>query len=223
MTRLATIKRPDLLARRAAAEEAEAALRLVQANRYGNISFGPIIAVDPTNIITAGGRFSVPLPCFNTKRGEIMKAQTDATKIQFDIPREFDLRRDPRCASRGCLAWRQRMAAGRSAYENDVVPNLLKAKQEVEKLYANNDPSVDLAKVLSVERIHLKALETLLDARFETSQAEADLALAVGEPLLALGPQAGLAQGKSAPTPANSSIQPVRAVLGTPTPAASAK
>jgi outer membrane protein TolC len=213
LAKLAAIKRPDLQARRAAVDEAEAALKLVHSNRFGNPQIGPIFTLDATNVAAIGGRISVPLPCLNVKRGEMMKAQTDLTKVHYDV-QELDMR-----VVQDVQAALDRLAAAqtwRLAYENDVVPNLLKAKQEIEKLYANNDPSADLARVLSVERTYLKALETLLDARFEVSQAEADLALAVGEPLLAMGPpQAALPQANSAALATNS-MQHARAVLGTP-------
>jgi outer membrane protein, heavy metal efflux system len=214
LTRLAVTTRPDLQARRAALNETEAALRLVHANRFGNVQVGPIFALDATSIAAIGGRISVPLPCFNVKRGEIMKAQTDVTKTQYDI-QEIEMR-----VEHDVQAALARLAAAqkwRSAYEKDVLPNLVKAKQEIEKLFANNDPSVDLGRVATVQRTYLKALETLVDAQFEISQAEADLALAVGEPLLALGsPNTAVAQAKSAPTPTGNAIQPVRALLGTP-------
>ncbi len=142
-----------------------------------------------------------------------MKAQTDVTKFQYDV-QELEMR-----VEHDVQAALARLAAAqnwRSAYEQDVLPNLVKAKLEIEKLFDNNDPSVDLGRVSAVQRTYLKALETLVDAQFEISQAEADLALAVGEPLLALGLSAGLPQANSTPTPTGNAIQPVRAFLGTP-------
>jgi hypothetical protein len=56
------------------------------------------------------------------------------------------------------------------------------------KMFADNDPNVDLPRFLAVQRGLLKATENFLDARYEISQAEADLSLAVAEPTLALGP-----------------------------------
>jgi outer membrane protein TolC len=219
LAKLAALKRPDLQARRAAVNEAEAALKLVRSNRFGNPQVGPIVSLDPTQVLAVGGRISVPLPACNTKRGEIMKAQTDVTKVLYDV-KEIEMR-----VVHDVQAALARLAAAqvwRLAHERDVVPNLLKAKQEIEKLFAANDPSADLSRVLAVERTYLKALETLLDARFEFSQAQADLALAVGEPLLAMGPpqaalpEAALARANSAITLTNNSTQPARALLGTP-------
>jgi hypothetical protein len=47
---------------------------------------------------------------------------------------------------------------------------------------------VDLARLLALQRSFIKANENLLDARYELSQAQADLALSVAEPSLAIGP-----------------------------------
>jgi hypothetical protein len=79
----------------------------------------------------------------------------------------------------------QKWAAG---YEKEVLPELYQEKVKTEQLFGKNDPSVDLGRYLTVERAYLKASDTLLDASFELSQAEADLALATAEPTLALGP-----------------------------------
>ena len=75
-----------------------------------------------------------------------------------------------------------------SAYQTDVLPELAKIKDEMEKQFAGKDPALDFGKFLAVERSYLKATENLLDANFELSQAQADLALSVAEPSLAIGP-----------------------------------
>jgi outer membrane protein TolC len=183
LTQLALVKRPDLQAKQAAVDEAEAALRLIEANRFGNPQVGPIFAIDATQVVQIGGRVNVPLAVFNRKRGEILKAKTEVAKVRSEA-QELELR-----AAQDVQAALSRFADARSwaeAYEKEVVPNLLKTKQQMEALFANNEPGVDVSRVLSVQRAYLKATETLLDARFELSQAEADLALAVAEPALAL-------------------------------------
>ncbi len=185
LTQLALAKRPDLQARQAAVSEAEAALRLVEANRFGNPQVGPLFAIDATQVVQIGGRVNVPLPCLNTKRGEILKAKTEVAKVRSEI-QELELRtaQDVQAA----LSRFSHAKAWADAYEKEVVPNLRKSTEEMEKLFAGNDPAADVSRVLAVQRAYLKATETLLDARFEISQAEADLALAVAEPALALLP-----------------------------------
>jgi len=197
LTRLALDQRPDLQARRAAVCEVEAGLRLVEANRYGNPSLAPFFSYDNTRVSTAGGRISFPIPVLNVRRGEIMKAETDVYKVRSEV-QQLELQ-----ASQDVLAALSRLAGASkwaAAYEKEVLPDLNQEKERTEQLFAKNDPSVGLARFLTVERAYLKASETLLDARFEVSQAEADLALAVAEPTLALGPgQASLANPVTPP------------------------
>ncbi len=213
LTQLALAKRPDLQARHAAVCEAEAALRLVEANRFGNPQVGPLFAIDATQVVQIGGRLNMPLPVLNTKRGEIMKAKTEVAKVRSEV-QELELR-----TAQDVQAALARLADAKdwaNAYEKEVVPNLRKTTQEMEKLFASNDLAADISRVQAVQRAYLKATETLLDARFEISQAEADLALAVAEPALAMGPaQASPAvavqQPAVIPQPTN-----WRAVLGRP-------
>ena len=214
LTRLALDNRPDLHARQNAVAEAEAGLQLIQANRFGNPSVGPFYEYDNTRVSIIGARVSMPLPVLNLKRAEIMKAETDVFKVRSEVQQlELQVAQDVQAAL-ARLAEAKKWAAD---YENDVMPNLQKVRQEVQKLFENNDPSVDLSKLLTVTRNSLKANETLVDARYEVSQAEADLALAVAEPSLALGrPQAPPAI-LPPPAPGKNPPQPTRAILGAPT------
>jgi outer membrane protein, heavy metal efflux system len=190
-TQLALDQRPDLRARRAAICEAEAGLRLVEANRCGNPSLAPFFSYDNSRVSTIGGRISFPIPILNVRRGEIMKAQTDVAKVNSEV-HQLELQ-----ASQDVLAALSRYAAASkwvAAYEKEVLPDLYQERSRTQELFTKNDPSIDLARFITVERAFLKASETLLDARFELSQAQADLALAAAEPQLALGPsQASLA------------------------------
>jgi outer membrane protein TolC len=194
LTQMAVNRRPDLQARRAAICEFEANLRLVEANRYGNPSVGPFFSYDATRISAGGARISFPIPCLNVKRGEIMKAETDVYKVRSEV-QQLEVQ-----ASQDVLAALTRLTGATkwaSAYEKDVLPELTQEKIRVEKLFASGDATVDLARFLAVERAYLKANETLLDARYEVAQSEADLAQAVAEPSLALGPsQAAIAAPK---------------------------
>jgi outer membrane protein TolC len=182
---LALDQRPDLHARRAALEESEALLRLIRANRFGNPSAGPFFEYDPTRVATIGLRLSMPVPVLNTKRGEILKAETDVAEVISEVHQlEVQASQEVQAALSRWLDARHWV----ETYAKDIVPNVGNAKQNMEKLVAAHDPSADLSRLFSVERSYLKATETLLDARFEMSQAQADLALAVAEPALAIGP-----------------------------------
>lgn len=182
LTHLALEQRADLQARRAALCEAEANLRLVVANRYGNLSVGPYVEYDPTNILYLGGRISAPLAVLNTRKGEIHRAETDVTRVRAEIHQIETVATQDVQAALTRYAAASKWAA---SYQTDVLPNLIKARQEIEK-----EPNVDLARLLAVQRTYIKANENLLDARFEQSQAQADLAVSVAEPTLAIGPVA---------------------------------
>jgi outer membrane protein TolC len=185
LTHLALEQRADLQARRSARSEAEAQLRLVVANRYGNISTGPFFEYDPTRTYYIGARLSTPLAIFNTRKGEIHKAETDVAKVCSEVEQlEMQASQEVQAA---LARWTD---AGKwaASYRTDVLPDLTKAKQEIEKQYANNDPNADFARLLTIQRSFIKANENLLDARYEVSQAQADLALSVAEPTLAIGP-----------------------------------
>jgi hypothetical protein len=157
-----------------------------------------------------------------------LKAKTDVAKVRSET-QELQLR-----AAQDVQAALSRYAQAKKwadAYDKEVVPNLSATMQEMDTLFANSDPSADLARVLTVQRAYLKAKETLLDARYELSQAEADLALAVAEPALALGltPAASPVEHTESatnppphvnsppePSPAEPVLVPARALLGQP-------
>ena len=184
LTALALAQRADLHSRRSANSEAEATLRLVIANRYGNPSFAPFYSYDNTSVTTLGGRISMPLAIFNTKKGEIHKAETDVAKVRSEVQQmEMQASQDVQAA----LARLGEASKWAAAYQTQVLPELRKAKEELDKQFAKNDPGLEVPRLILVSRSFLKANENLLDARFEVSQALADLALSTAEPTLALG------------------------------------
>ncbi len=185
LTQLALNQRADLQARRSAMCEADAALRLVNANKFGNLSLGPYYELDPTRVSYVGGRISMPLAIFNRKQGEIHKAETDVAKIRAEVQQiELQASQDVQAA---LSRWTD-ATKWVSSYQTEVLPNLTKAKQDLEKQVAAKDPNADFARMVAVQRTFIKANENLLDAHYEASQAQADLALSVAEPALAIGP-----------------------------------
>jgi cobalt-zinc-cadmium efflux system outer membrane protein len=176
--------RPDLRARRAAVTEAQARLRLQVADRYGNISFGPSWEVDNTSTNYVGFALFAPIPVLNTHKGEIIQAQATVARSIADV-RQIEVQSELEVqAALIRLAEARKWA---ESYANEVLPNLKKSTQDMEKLLAQNDPGVDVLKVIDVQRNYLRAFDAYLDALFEISQARADLAAAVGDPALALG------------------------------------
>jgi outer membrane protein TolC len=180
-------RRPDLRAKQAAITEAQARLNLENSNRYGNPTFGPSYGYDPTRISSIGVTMLVPLPVLNVHRGEILQKEAEARRAMLEFRQvEVQVQQDVQSA----LARLQRAHEWVDSYENKVLPNLRKSLEAVEKLFAQNDPGVDVVRVLEIRRNVLKGQEAHLDALWEWAQARNDLVAAVGDLTLALGPDA---------------------------------
>jgi outer membrane protein, heavy metal efflux system len=176
--------RPDVHARAAAIAEAEARLRLQVADRFGSPSIGPRVEYNETRDTFIGVVLSAPIPVLNRKQGEIAQRRADLARAQADL-RSMDVQ-----VAQAVDAALARLSESRKwadEYPTEVLPNLQKARENMERLFAQNEPGVDVLRVLGVQRTLLRANDAYLDARFEVSQARADLAAAVGEPALAAG------------------------------------
>jgi outer membrane protein TolC len=155
------------------------------ANRFGNPSIGPAFEYNETSVAFAGMWLFTPLPVFNTRRGETLqrKAEWQRAKqeaIQFEVQAQQDVQ--------AALARLADARAWAASYENEVLPTLSRGLKEMEKLLAQGDPGADVLRLIDVQRRYLRALDLALDARFEVSQALADLAAAVGDPSLVIAP-----------------------------------
>jgi cobalt-zinc-cadmium efflux system outer membrane protein len=178
-------QRPELRARQEAVREAEAKLRLEIANRYGNPNVGPAQEYDPTRVNLVGVQVTLPLPVFNTHRGEIMQRRAERDRAGLDLHQtEVAVQQDVHTA----LARLARAREGAAFYQREVLPNLETALKDVRQLFEKGDPSVDLLRFIDVQRKLLKARDAELDALWEVRQAQADLAAALGDPALVAGP-----------------------------------
>jgi cobalt-zinc-cadmium efflux system outer membrane protein len=185
LTRTALARRADLRARQAAQAEAEAHLRLTIADRYGNPSIGPAFTYDNTQSYMIGARMNVPLPVFNTHRGDILQRRAELGLAALQVRQtEVAVRQDVQAA----LA---RLSVARSAeeiYRTQLLPGLEADLARVEKLFLAAQPGADVLRVIDIRRKVLTARDGYIDALSEVSQALADLVAAVGEPGLVLGP-----------------------------------
>jgi outer membrane protein TolC len=199
--------RPDLQSRKIGVTEAQARLRLQIADRYGNPNFGPIYEFNETRNAFYGAQVGGPIPLFNKKTGEIMQAEAVYARAIADV-RQFEIQsmQDVQAAL-ARLTEAQRWA---ERYTAEVLPNLRQAVTDMNKLLAQNEPGVDVLKVIGVQRNYLTAFSTYLDALFEVSQARADLAAGVGDPAIALGlyPPAKNHAPNSLPAPKPLPVQP---------------
>lgn len=191
-------RRPDLQARKLMVAEAQARLRLQVADRFGNPSVGPAFEYDDSGNTFMGMWLFTPIPVLNTRKGEIMQAQATVARAiadvhQFEVQSAQDVQ-----AALARLIEAQKWA---DSYKAEVLPSLRKADQDMRKLLDQNEPGVDVVKVIGVQRNYLAAFSTYLDALFEVSQARADLAAAVGDPALAVGLYAPCEKPGDAPSP----------------------
>lgn len=184
LTQAALQVRPDVNARRLMVSEAQALYKLEVANRYGNPSVGPAFEYDDARTTFVGMWLVTPIPVLNTRKGEILQRQAQVARAMADV-RQFETQAD--LEVQAALARLEAARKWANAYAKEVLPSLQQAREETEKLFAANEPGVDVLKVIGVQQNYLQALGLYLDAQFEISQAHADLALAVGDPALALG------------------------------------
>jgi cobalt-zinc-cadmium efflux system outer membrane protein len=180
-------RRADLHARQAALAEAEARLRLAVADRYGNPNLGPAYEYDPTRVNLIGVQISVPIPVFNKRQGEIQQRAAERDRAALELRQnEIEIRNELEAA---LARWRD-ASAWAETYHSQTLPELRRGMEAIELLFKQGDPSVDVVRLFDVRRRLLKACDGYLDALWETRQAEADLAAAVGDVALALTPEA---------------------------------
>ena len=181
----ALTRRPDLFARQAAVREAEAKVRLAVAERFENPTIGPSYDYDPTRINSVGVFYTLPLPIFNTRRGEIMQREAERNQAMLRV-RQTDtaIRQDVQAAVNRLAS----ACASVETYSRQVLPQLESAMNDILNLFERGVGGVDVLKVIDIRRRLLTARDGYLAALWELSQARADLAAAVGDPAAALVP-----------------------------------
>jgi cobalt-zinc-cadmium efflux system outer membrane protein len=176
-------RRPDLRARQLAVQETDARLQLAVADRLGNPTLGPDYEYNETRDSFIGAQIQVPLPLFNRRRGEILQREAERTKAGLDLRNtEIVIRQEVQAAL-------EHMASARAwaeTYRKEVLPNLENSLANVQNLMAQG--GVPILSVIDIQRKLLKARDDYLAVLYELSQAQADLAYAVGDPSLAILP-----------------------------------
>jgi cobalt-zinc-cadmium efflux system outer membrane protein len=196
VTRAALARRADLRAVQAAVAEAEGRLRLEIANRYGNPTVGPNYEYNETRVNFIGAQFNIPLPVFNTHRGEILQRQAELSRALAQVRQtEVLVRQDVDAALRRLA----RARAWLDSYQKTVVPGLERSLEEMNRLFLAGEPGVDVLKLVDANRKLLKARDVELDALWEVAQAQSDLAAAVGDVALAINPEVSLDEPASCP------------------------
>lgn len=72
-------------------------------------------------------------------------------------------------------------------YQKEILPDLRKSLDDMDKLFQQGQPGVDVLRLISIRQKLLHAQDGYLDALLAYTQALADLGLAVGDPALAMG------------------------------------
>jgi cobalt-zinc-cadmium efflux system outer membrane protein len=176
-------RRPDLRARQAALSEAEARLKLAVADRFGNPNLGPDYEYNETRVNFIGAQMTVPLPIFNTRRGEICQRQAERSRAILDLRNtETVIRQDVTAA----LERLQNARAWADTYRSHALPELESSLKDMESLF--DQGGVPVLSVIDIRRKLLRARDSYLDVLFELAQAQADLAAAVADPGLVILP-----------------------------------
>lgn len=176
-------RRPDLHSRQAAVSEAEARVRLARADRFGNPNIGPDYEYNETRVNFIGAQITVALPVFNTRRGEILQREAEQARATLDLrSTETIIRQDVRDA----VERLQNAQARADTYRTQMLPQLDTALKDIEALFGQG--GVPVLSVIDTRRKLLRAKDSYLDVLLEVNQAQADLAAAVGDPGLVIGP-----------------------------------
>jgi cobalt-zinc-cadmium efflux system outer membrane protein len=182
---LALDRRADLRARSSAVAEAEARLQLALADRYGNPIIGPDYEIDAANVSNIGIQVNLPFPVFNKRKGEILQREAERNRASLELRQTEILVRQQVQAALDRLASAETWAR---AYRDETLPTFTTLLEQMERLFAQNDPGTDVLRLIDIRRKLLKARDSYLDALWEVSQARADLAAALGDPRFVVFP-----------------------------------
>jgi outer membrane protein TolC len=171
-------RRPDLHALEFAVREADNRLRLEVANRWGNPSLGPAFEYNETSVFFVGSWLIWSPPVLNQRKGEIRQREAEkARAVQALQQGEIQIRQDV-FTSLARLTQAEEVVKD---FSTQTLPSLRRTREEFDKLYQAGQPGVDLARVIDIRRRLLRARDAYLDALFELSQAQTDLAAAVAD------------------------------------------
>jgi outer membrane protein TolC len=171
-------RRPDLHGLQFAVREAEQRLNLEVANRFGNPSLGPAMEYSESSVLFVGIWMIWQLPVLNTRRGEIRQRRAEVARASEALSQgEIQMKLDISTA----LARLERAEGVVKNFANNVLPNLRQTREEFDKLYLANQPGVTLTQIIDIRRRLLTTRDAYLDALFELSQAQTDLATAVAD------------------------------------------
>ena len=160
----ALARRPDLRAAERARETAEAALRLVRAQRWPDVTVGLQythsqfeVSGDLPNQL--GTSLSLPLPVFNRNQGEIQRAEAEVLAARHGVDRlRLEIPQEVRSAATGYAVAHERVRRFEGAYLSQAEG----ARRAAEASY--REGAVSLLEFLEAERAHIETQRDHLDA-----------------------------------------------------------
>ena len=127
----------------------------------------------------------MPLPVLNAHHSDILQREAEKQRALFDLRQtDVEITQEVEAA----LSRLKHAQDWAEMYRAEVLPDLEKSLKEIRELFNQPNSGVDALRILDVQRKLLTARDNYLDAQFEVRQAVADLAAALGDPSIAVGP-----------------------------------
>ncbi|HEV2971362.1 MAG TPA: TolC family protein [Pirellulales bacterium] len=175
LVQAALATRPEIFAKTAALQQADAVVGLAIANQKADVTFGPAMEIDENKTFFIGATLQVPLQVYNKREGEVLQAEAERAKAATELEQS---RLKVKMAV--LAAWQQYEDARRLAatLANEALPASERHLQDAEKLLAAGQ--IDLLKLVELRRRHLAARQQLLEAQNQMVLRRIDLEILSG-------------------------------------------
>jgi outer membrane protein, heavy metal efflux system len=166
----ALANQPEVFAKMAALQQADAAVGLAVANQRANVTMGPAFEQDESKTIFIGATLQVPLQIFNHKEGEVMQAEAERSRAAAELEQA---RIKVKMAV--LTAWQQYDDSRRLAelLATEALPQSERYLHDADKLLAAGQ--IDFLKLVELRRRHLAARQQLADAQNQMVLRQIDL------------------------------------------------
>ncbi len=166
----AMANQPEVFAKMAALQQADAAVGLAIANQKANVTFGPAAEVDENETFFIGATLQAPLQIYNRKEGEVMQAEAERSRAAAELEQT---RIKVKMAV--LTAWQQYDDARRLAalLANEALPQSERYLRDADKLLAAGQ--IDFLKLVELRRRHLVARQQLADTQNQMVLRQIDL------------------------------------------------
>ncbi len=175
LVQTALANQPELAAKVAALQQADAAVCLAIANQKANVTFGPAMEVDENKTFFIGGTLQMPLQLYNKKEGEVLQAEAERGKAAAELEQtRLKVKMAVLSASQQLNDARRQAAM----LSETVLPAGERHLQDAAKLLSAGQ--MDLLKLVELRRRQLVARQQLVEARNQIVQRQIDLEALTG-------------------------------------------